>query len=329
MQLRVPETMMPGTKVKCPKCAVTFETPDSNAEPPEPAPRGPDTYRAAPPPPLPPLGSDAPHYQRPGWEAPNEFADLDGGGAGPRYGRSQGIDGLSGDYVIDLNDMFSQAQAHWGDVVGPMIGYMVVSGILGFIAQIVLGFIPFVGALIYLLMIDPQLQAGYVVVSLNAVRRRRWDFGDFFGGFNYFGPLMLLRFLMILMGVACIVPGFIMLIAVEKARNDVLSMTAVGLLIAGGLVFLYLAVRAFTFAIPLIIDRNCSATDALAGSWRLTEGHFFGWLGIGILQGLIGLAGLAMCIVGVLLTQPLAILLGVAGYLQIAARQRSEASGPL
>jgi len=326
MQLRVPETMAAGTKVKCPKCAVTFQTPDPTAAAPPPLPGSPDTYTAAPPPPV--LGYDAPHFQRPGWEAPPEFAGLDGDG--PAYPRRRGIDDLSPAYVIDLNAMFSQAQAHWGNVLGPMIGYIILGGIVGFIAQTVLGLIPLIGPLIYFLMIDPQLQAGYTIVGLKELRRRPWEFGDFWSGFNFFGPLLLLRLLAILIVIACIAPGLIMMIAVERARNDVLSLMAGGLLLAGVGVFVYVAVRAFTFAVPLIVDRQCGAIDALTGSWRLTEGHFLGWLGIGILCGLLVLAGVMMCLVGVLFAQPLAVLVGVAGYLQVAGgRNRLEETGPL
>jgi hypothetical protein len=329
MQLRVPETMVAGTKVKCPKCTVTFETPDpSTAPPPLPSPGAIQPSPQFPGAPLPPTASGRPHdqdvggpqYQRPDWER-NEF---EGMGDEPVY-RRRGIEDLSPDYAIDLGEMFRHAQDRWGNVLGPMIGYMVVL----FLIAIALNFLWIFGLLIRL-AIQPPLMAGFTIVALMELKGRRWTFGDFFSGFNWFGAIWVGTFFFpMLMAAGCVLPGAVMLLAVADSRNDALIYASIGVLIVGYLAAIYLMIRTTMFAIPLIVDRNCGPIEAIKGSWRLTEGHFWGWLGVSILMGLINIGGALLCCVGLLFSWPFTVLALTSAYLTVVNQRRAAEPSPL
>lgn len=281
MQLRVPETMNSGTKVKCPKCAVTFETPSADAPPPAPAaPTSEYAPRPYNPPDLPTRGgaTEGPHYNRPAWDA-NEFSNLDDGGA---YRGGYGVPEVSPDYTIDVGAFFARAREHWSSVVGPMIGYFFVMILI----DGMLGIVPCIGPLARAFL-DPALQAGFIIVSIKQMQGRSWTFGDFFSGFNWWASIWGAGFLAGLATLVCFLPGIIMFMAVHDSRNQVLIGIAIFLVLIGAVTAVYVYVRMTLFAVPLIVDRRCGATDALSGSWKMTEGHFFGWLGVMMLLGAI------------------------------------------
>src|SRR5262249_51734677 len=112
--------------------------------------------------------------------------------------------------------------------------------------------------------------------------------------------------------------GVILLIAVADTKNEGLTYLAGAVIAMGVLVAIYLLVRAALFCTALIIDRNCGPVEAIQGSWRLTEGHFWGWLGVGLLLGLINMAGALLCGFGLLFTLPFTELVLAAGYLMIS-----------
>ena len=93
-----------------------------------------------------------------------------------------------------------------------------------------------------------------------------------------------------------------------------------GVLGALALPFLYVHLRLF-FALPLILDRNFSAGEAISASWRLTRGHFLSLLGLHItFLGLLFL-GFALCYVGVWFVLPYITLAAAAGYLLVAGTE--------
>src|SRR5262245_51128690 len=98
--IRVSQDLEPGMSVSCPSCGATARVPagDFTASPP-PAPRRPREEFT---------------------DAPRAGDDLDSPD-GPR--RGLGPEGLSNAYSIRIGDWFRYAQAHWGAVLGPMIGY--------------------------------------------------------------------------------------------------------------------------------------------------------------------------------------------------------------
>ena len=69
--------------------------------------------------------------------------------------------------------------------------------------------------------------------------------------------------------------------------------------------FLYLAV-AWTFAVPLVIDRQIDFWAAMELSRKLVTKHWFVVLGFLLINGLVASSGIVLCCVGLFLTIPLA-----------------------
>jgi hypothetical protein len=324
--IKTAASVEPGMSVRCPSCGsiVRVLGEEVTASPP-----------VVPPPPREAF-TEEPRYRE------DERDDFERPG-GPREG--PGLDGLSNEYSIRIGDWFRYAQAHWGAVVGPMIGYFFLYLLIVFGLAITCVGIP---VLIFLL---PPLAAGFVLVPLAQLKGERWTFGDFFGGFRQFWPVFGGTWLVALLAGLWAVPGvvlqeigqakyqdevnaavraaaqehpddpFAQIAAAQQAQRlhmeDPLVLSGLVLRVIGQLVGLYFQIRCL-FVLPLILDRKCGAVESIQGSFRLTRGHFWGLLGVVLLLGLINIAGLLLCLVGVLFTFPFTQLVLVAGYLLIA-----------
>lgn len=224
------------------------------------------------------------------------------------------LEGVSNQYQIDLNAWFGIAKAHWSSVVGPMIGFFLILQVISIAASMV----PFVGGIINLLVSVP-LNAGFIIVALAQLKGKRWSFGDFFGGFQKFGDLLLYALLTVCCFVgACLSLIPVGIIAIATQDSPVLILAVVILAVPAFLFIGYIVIRTSTFGTMLILDRNCNCLEALQGNWRMTRGHCLGLLVVYFLLGLINLGGVLLCLVGVLFTLPLTTLVPVAGYLLIA-----------
>src|SRR5262249_54988215 len=96
------------------------------------------------------------------------------------------------------------------------------------------------------LLISAYLSGGMTTFLFKVARGQPYSLSDVFSGGRYFGTMLLALFL-IQVGTTigfllCIVPGVIL---------------ALG----------------WSLAVPLIVDKNLPAIDALKESWRMTNGH--------------------------------------------------------
>jgi len=223
------------------------------------------------------------------------------------------MSGLSNKYSIEIGRWFQIAGAHYSSVLGPMIGYTLILGVI-FI-------VPYLNGLL-MLFIGPPLFAGHTIVALAQLKGKRWTFGDFFSGFNYYGPLLGNFWLTLLLALGCMLPGIVVSLIIWLAANalkvPVLSVVIVPIVLANYAAAIYVVTRATCFCMPLIIDRNCGALEAMKASWELSRGHFWGLFGTHLVLGIIAGAGILLCFVGVLFTVPFAIMAQVAGYMLIA-----------
>jgi len=229
-----------------------------------------------------------------------------------------GLADLSADYEINLNEWFSYASEHYGAVLGPMIGYMLIYGLL----SMGLHFIPCLGILVSVFL-DPPLQAGFTVVCLAQLKGKRWEFGDFFAGFNWYGQLLGNFFLSFVIVLGTMIPGIVIAVVVTSTvpYSDGAMLALVGVELLCVCPAVYVIVRATCFNVFLILDRGVSPVEAIKGSWQLSRGHFWGLFGVSLLLGLLLLIGFLLCGVGILFTGPLVMLTSTAGYLLIAGTQ--------
>jgi hypothetical protein len=205
-------------------------------------------------------------------------------------------------------------------------------GAIGF----VLSLIPIVGSLLTNVIsaaVMAPLWYGLVVIALAQLRGRPWTFGDLFGGFRYWGPIFTYTLIVGVLTWICTLPANICFYLAGStdqieamlqgkpppAPDPTLNLLGQLFNLGGLAIILIVSVRYFVLCPYFIIDRNYGALDAIKANAALTRGHFFGWLGIALLFGLIGAAGAVVCCIGILFTIPLYYCLMTSAYLEATA----------
>lgn len=171
------------------------------------------------------------------------------------------------DYRISIGDCMGRAWELLKRDFWFLIGVSVVAGLIG-----AGGFIPYLSAVASLIIGGPMI-GGLSALYLKKIRGQSASFGDIFLGFGpSFGSLLGAYLVcMLLTGtgfIFCIVPG------------------------------IYLAVS-WVFTIPLVIDRRMGFWEAMELSRKVVGKHWWKMFGFVIVLGLLGIAGLLACIVGV------------------------------
>jgi hypothetical protein len=231
---------------------------------------------------------------------------------------------LPTDYRVEMGQWFRYGFAAWGSVVGPILGFGLLAGLLcvpvGFLAR----FIPLVGPLLYWVAVAP-LPLGPLLVTLQQLKGKPWSFKDLFRGYLWFGHIHLFELIMGAIGGICIfLPTLVASLGyiwVAGGPEEILpGGFNWGILVAipGFAVALWLWVRVGLFTLPLMVERGYNVFAAIGANWRLTGRNFLSLLGFSLLMGLLAYSGLLLCGIGVVGTAPLALCVTSAAYLMIA-----------
>jgi hypothetical protein len=123
--------------------------------------------------------------------------------------------------------------------------------------------------------------SGYYNVVIKQLRGAQISIGDFFGGMQYFLPML----------------GITGIMAV---------ITFIGnLFCCLGSIFQFATLGLILFAYPLIVDRGMGTIDALKTSFDFTKQNAFMFILFGIVVHLIGGIGVIVCCVGLIFTTPI------------------------
>jgi uncharacterized membrane protein len=228
------------------------------------------------------------------------------------------------DYDLDIGGCLSRGFAtfkeHFGLLfVGALI-YLLIEGMLGGLANI-----PFVGPIFSIVnfVISGPLMGGVFYLFIRAVRNETAEVGDVFAGFRRaFGHLFLGTLVQgILIGL-CLVPAlvvfFIKLFPVMRELShtthpspEQLMQTVMPALISCLPWFFICALPAiylgtsWKFTLPLIVDREMDFWTAMKTSFKMVNKHWWQVFGLVVLIGLLNIAGLLACCVGMLFTIPI------------------------
>lgn len=165
------------------------------------------------------------------------------------------------------------------------------------------------------ILMGPML-CGLFISFFKVRRREPIEFGMLFKGFDYFGPSLIATLLHIVPIIAIMVPayllfyvGLVMSVAVQGDEPN----PAAFLGVFGGFIVFWLIMVViilvisigFMFSYPLIVDRKLAGFDAVKLSFRAALANFWRLLGMTLLTGLLGMAGIALCYVGMFLVFPI------------------------
>jgi hypothetical protein len=197
-------------------------------------------------------------------------------------------------YDLDIGSCVRRSwdlwKANWGLmvavnlVVGALVGG--VGSLISLAVRLPLGFHSLTGSvagfcanMLWCFAVAGALMGGLFAFNLKLIRGQPAGFADAFAGFGKsFGALTatyVVMTLLVYLGLAlCVIPGIFLAIA-------------------------------WIFALPLAIDKNLGFWQAMETSRKVVTKHWWTVLALVLLAGLIGVAGIVACCIGIFLTLPL------------------------
>lgn len=193
---------------------------------------------------------------------------------------------------LPLGEYFKTGWGLFKQYPGGFVGFC----LLNLLIQGLLNSLSYVGAVASIAVTSP-LFMGNFIVSAKLLQGQTPEFRDFFAGFQYFLPLLLLSLIAgLFIGIGTL------------------------LLIIPGV---YLAV-AYLFASYLVVDRRLDFWPAMELSRHTVNPRWFGFLVFMLLLVLLNLAGAVLLGVGLLVTIPLSFCVVTVAYAEIFGLQSKE-----
>lgn len=225
-------------------------------------------------------------------------------------------------YDFDFGSYISEGFAIVNKNIGGFIGYTFIY----LATTMVLGLIPGIGSIANLL-ISPPLTAGFYIVANKIRNGEEHQFGDFFKGFDFFGPLVgasLLTFLIILVIIIPVgVIAFLSFDMMAVGIDDDMPVGAILVILLALIPILYLSV-AYTWASMLIIFYNYSAWEAMEMSRKLITKKWFSVFIFLLITALISAAGLLLVGVGFLYTLPVFMCASYVAFAKVTAGEEID-----
>jgi phage shock protein PspC (stress-responsive transcriptional regulator) len=171
------------------------------------------------------------------------------------------------------------------------------------------------------------IMCGLYLALFQTRRGQAIEFGTLFKGFDYFGDSVVATLIHLIPIMVIFVPSYIIfyvgLIMIMPRQGEPDPGTMLGFFGLFALFWLVMMIIIivlsvmFTFAYPLIVDRRLSGLNAVKLSIRAGLANFWRILGMLLLTGLLGFAGMLLCYVGVFLVMPISFAAIAAAYEQV------------
>lgn len=197
-------------------------------------------------------------------------------------------------YTLALGEYLKAGWVLFKQYPGGFVGFFLIY----FVGQIVLNYAGKIGWLAAL-VVGPPMMMGNFIVSAKLLQQQTPEFSDFFAGFQFFLPLLLLALV-----------------------SSVLVSIGLVLLIIPGV---YLAVG-YLFASCLVVDRRLDFWPAMELSRRTVTPMWFSIFAFCLLLLLLNVAGALLLGLGLLVSVPLSICSLTAAYADVFGLQ-SDYSG--
>ncbi|MCH2197422.1 MAG: hypothetical protein MK081_01460 [Flavobacteriales bacterium] len=246
---------------------------------------------------------------------------------------SDPLDGPSLQYLRENGYNFSFGK-YWETGWNAMkddVGWYVLYGFLAGIISILVSF-TYIGQY----LIGGALFAGFFVYGAKVIRKEKREFGNFFDGFKDVGQLFIFSLLQTLASIVVFVPvililGFNFDLFTNPERlsgydpqdllMQILPMYAVVFI---GLILIYTFMQ---FCIPLIVLGRLSAVQSIKWSYIIISKNFFWFLLFCFVVGVISIAGVFACYVGLLFTIPFGQCLFFGAYKEIVGLGDKRVTG--
>jgi uncharacterized membrane protein len=232
---------------------------------------------------------------------------------------------MEGDYDLDIGGCISLGwtllKNNFGLLfVGVLIYFLIEGAIAG------LGSIPIIGPLFSIanLFVVGPLMGGVFYMFIKAIRSQPGEIGDVFAGFRraflqlflgYLVPALLIGLCMIPLAVVLAIDIVRLVATTHGAPPDPKMIihvfeTQLPLILTVVLICLvpvvYLQIS-WSFTLPLIIDKQMDFWSAMKTSWKMVGKHWWLVFGLFVVVGLLNIAGVLLCCIGVLITIPIGL----------------------
>ena len=240
-----------------------------------------------------------------------------GGGAARTVGTATLEEVLARDYEHDLGGYLSRGWEIFKGNTGLIIG----ASVLIYMCILAANMVPYVGGILSIIFTGP-LMGGLWIFYLKNIRSQQSAVGDAFSGFGpRFGQMLLAKFIPGVLAALCLIPaGIIAVIGVisfAAVRNSssgsgfgggmgIVLLLVGGLLALAGLCGMVYFSTCWTFTLPLVADKGMSFWPAMSLSRKVVIKHWWMTFLVVLVIGLVGSAGLIACLVGVLVSGPVA-----------------------
>ena len=308
-----------GKQAKCPECNTVLTIPAAAEQAPgQPAAPGPAPAPAAGP--TSPFGAAGPQAgaENP-YQAPADYTAA-AGYAAP-------TPGVFNPTQMDVGDVFSRTWAIFKDQWGMCLGIVVVAQLLNVGVSLVCGFIPFVGGIVSMLF-SVWISIGVALALLKICRGQEAAIGDIFNGGPYFGRIFLASLLLgiIVMAVFGVCFGPLMVIAylvLQGGPPETLMVAAIVLALLAAIPVILVSLM-FSQYYYLILDRDAGITESLSMSKDIMVGNKLTLFLINLLLGLIILASMLPCFLGLIAAIPFAALIKPIVYLAVTGQPSTD-----
>ena len=230
---------------------------------------------------------------------------------------------LARDYQVDIGGCFSRG---W-DVFKANAGIIIGASVLVYLAIMASGIIPWLGVITALIFAGP-LKGGLWYFYVKKVRNQEATVGDAFSGFGPgFWQLTLAQLIpgLISFGImavwAMMVGGLVPVLLGGRGgggRSGSVALSAMFIplgigLFLGVLVMIYLT-TCWLFALPLVKDKGLKFWPAMQLSRRVVSKHWWMTFWLLVVAWLFAMVGVFACVLGVLVTGPVAFAMLVSHY---------------
>jgi len=181
------------------------------------------------------------------------------------------------------------------------------------------------------------MMCGVYMAIFERMRGQTIEFNVLFKGFDYFGQAVIALLLhlipvflvMLPFGVIFASAGILMVLNQSGGEAATCVFVAFVLICAFFLILLLIGVSIlFTFAYPLIVDRQMAGVDAVKLSMKAARANFWGLLGLSLLNALMGLLGVLCCYVGAVLVLPVGFAASAWAYRQVFGMTGTKSQYP-
>ena len=220
---------------------------------------------------------------------------------------------LARDYQVEIGAYFSRAWNLFTTNAGIMIG----ASILVYLVLVVVNLIPYLKIILSLLLTGP-LFGGLWLFYAKQARGEKAGIDDAFSGFGpRFAQLLLASVVSTVLMYLCFMPAAVVFgigVAAGGSRGGARGLDSVGpvLLAVIGLVglvgfcaFVYLSVS-WLFTFPLVADKGLNFWSGMQLSRQMVAKHWWATLWLAIVCGVFGAIGALFCLVGALVSGPVA-----------------------